>query len=98
MELCERKSIAAAIAPKLRMMCSPDGLAGVKVDFEKTDAPLTATVDNVFSVYQGGNADICVEGIGTFKIYSVYPGSSFAGKIAIVTGSAQGFGAGIAEF
>ena len=98
MELCERKSIAAAIAPKLRMMCSPDGLAGVKVDFEKTDAPLNATVDNVFSVYQGGNAEICVEGIGTFKIYSVYPGSSFAGKIAIVTGSAQGFGAGIAEY
>ena len=98
MELFEKKSIAAQIAPKLRMMCSSDGLAGVKVDFERTSAPITATVDNVFDLYNGGAAEIYVEDIGTFTVYSVYPASTFAGKIAIVTGSAQGFGAGIAEY
>ena len=98
MELFERKSIAAKIAPKLRMMCSPEGLAGVKVDFERTAARASATVENVFSVYGGGAEDIYVEGIGTFTVYPVYPGATFAGKIAIVTGSAQGFGAGIAEY
>lgn len=98
MELFEKKSIAAAIAPKLRMMCSSDGFAGVKVDFDKTTAALTATVDSVFDVYQGGDAEIYVDGIGTFNVYSVDPTSAFSGKIAIVTGSAQGFGAGIAEY
>ena len=81
MELFEKKSIAATIAPKLRMMCSPDGL-----------------VDNVLSVYNGGAEEIYVDGIGAFNIYPVYPSLNFSGKIAIVTGSAQGFGAGIAEY
>lgn len=98
MELFEKKSIAATIAPKLRMLCSASGLAGVRVDFDRTEANKTATVDNVLSVYEGGSDEIYVEGIGTFSVYPVYPGSTFAGKIAIVTGSAQGFGAGIAEY
>ena len=98
MELKEKKSIAAKIAPKLRMICSPEGYAGVKVDFERTDAPVVATVDNYLSVYNGGNCEIYIEDIGTFSIYSVYPGAALSGKIAIVTGSAQGFGAGIADY
>ncbi len=98
MELCEKKSLAATIAPKLRMLCSPEGLAGVKVDFEKTNGRLKATVEDVFSIYKGGADTIYVDGIGTFSVYPVYPGATFAGKIAIVTGSAQGFGAGIAEY
>ncbi len=98
MELCEKKSIAAKIAPKLRMICSPEGLAGVKVDFEKTKGSITATVDNVLSLYKGGAENVYVEGIGTFSIYPVYPAAPLAGKIAVVTGSAQGFGAGIAEY
>jgi len=98
MDLCEKRSIAAQIAPKLRMMCSREGLAGVKVDFERTKAYISATVDNVLSAYKGGPETIYVENVGTFSVYPVYPGATFAGKIAIVTGSAQGFGAGIAEY
>ena len=64
MELCEKKSLAATIAPKLRMLCSPAGLAGVKVDFEKTNGRLSATAEDVFSVYKGGADTIYVDGIG----------------------------------
>ncbi|MBR6676437.1 MAG: SDR family oxidoreductase [Clostridia bacterium] len=80
------------------MLCSADGLAGVKVDFNKSSAPVVATAENVLDVYQGGACEIYVENIGVFNVYPVYPAKPFSGKIAIVTGSAQGFGAGIAEY
>ena len=80
MELCERKSIAAAIAPKLRMMCSPDGLAGVTVDFEKTEAPLTATVDNVFSVYHARCRRYL---LGVQEHYLLYPSDTHGKAYAL---------------
>ncbi|MBQ4067055.1 MAG: SDR family oxidoreductase [Clostridia bacterium] len=80
------------------MLCSAEGLAGVKFTADKKRGAKETTVESVLSVYEGGAEEIYVENVGTFSIYPVYPGASLAGKIAIVTGSAQGFGAGIAEY
>ena len=97
MDIQEKKKQAAVLAPALRMLCDKDGMA--KVEFTPDgNAGLHATVETALSVYNKQQPQsICVEGLGTFKISKVSKEKPFSGKIAIVTGGAQGFGAGISE-
>lgn len=101
MELCEKKALAAGLAPAFRMITDADGKAFVKVDFDSIDADVKADAESAAETFkeavQNGKNSICVEGVGTFTAEKKCCGKPFCGKIAIVTGSAQGFGAGIAE-
>lgn len=87
------------IAPVLRagmdaavLSFSPDGQA------EVTLAGVTEenVVQKVTEAALKGKASVKVEGLGVFEAKAPAAGR-LAGKIAIVTGSAQGFGLGIAE-
>ncbi len=101
MELFEKKMIAAALSPAFRMIFDAQGHAKVTVDFDKTEADVTANADNAAEVFaeavKNGQKSVYVENIGTFTAEKKCCGKPFCSKIAIVTGSAQGFGAGIAE-
>lgn len=97
MEIFEKKNAAAKIAPALRMLKSENGLAAVRFTADAV-CDTVATEETVLDVYKETKADsISVEGLGSFEISEVSADKPFSGKIAIVTGSAQGFGAGIAE-
>ena len=101
MELTEKKALAASLAPAFRMIADADGKAFVKVDFNGTCADVKATSDNAVEAFknalENGKNSVFIEDIGTFTVTKKCCGKPFCGKIAIVTGSAQGFGAGIAE-
>lgn len=100
MELLEKKLLASSLSPAFRMIFDKTGHAKVSVDFDKigTDA---VSPENAIAEFEktvsAGNNSICVEGVGTFTAEKKCCSKPFCGKIAIVTGSAQGFGAGIAE-
>ena len=98
MDSFEIKSRAAGIAPLIRMAYSAEGKAYVDFDAdckcEKSVKDAAAAADAV----RNGAKSVCVEGVGTFTVTDAQGGNALSGKIAIVTGSAQGFGAGIAEY
>ncbi len=93
----EAKREAVKILPAIRMMLDANGMVRIseaesaKVCFsslEAFDLDAVATQDMTFAI----------EGIGAFKAEKIEGDKPLSGKIALVTGSAQGFGAGIAEF
>ena len=102
MEISERKSLAAAIAPTIRMTAAADGMAYVSVDFDAASGDIAANAENAAEIYKNADknsiSSIYVDGIGAFNIKRETGTKPMSGKIAIVTGSAQGFGAGIAEY
>ncbi len=93
----EMKKEAAALLPKIRMMLDPmgkvrvslaDSVAAVKYEsFEEIDFS-AITLPATFEI----------KGIGVISCARIDNIGALAGKIALVTGSAQGFGAGIAEY
>ena len=101
MELYEKKELAVKLSPAFRMIFDPDGKAKVTVDFdsecEKCSVAPDSAADAFRKAVENGSDSICVAGIGKFTAEKKCCGKPFCGKIAIVTGSAQGFGAGIAE-
>ena len=101
MELYEKKELAVKLSPAFRMIFDPDGKAKVTVDFdsecEKCSVAPESAADAFRKAVENGSDSICVAGIGKFTAEKKCCGKPFCGKIAIVTGSAQGFGAGIAE-
>ncbi len=102
-----------AIAPVLRMLSKEDKCCTVKFSTEYcekcTAGALKITDDSVdgiksaFDAYVKANGAkptaAFVDGLGIFRINTAEPTNRrLDGKIAIVTGSAQGFGKGIAEY
>lgn len=102
MEISEIKSRAALIAPCIRMLASADGKAYVSFNAAEKSGDIEANEENAVSLYEKSDREnvksIFVEGIGAFKITREEESKPLSGKIAVVTGSAQGFGAGIAEY
>lgn len=88
------------IAPALRMAMGADllafsetGAADVKLDGVTEEN----VVEKVLTANLAGKKAVEVAGLGVFTAKDGAKDGRLAGKIAIVTGSAQGFGLGIAE-
>ena len=96
MNTCELKRKAAEIAPLIRMSASAGGNAFVS--FEACADTHGVDSADAVSAAAAGEKTISVEGLGTFTVTAPAASGALRGKIAIVTGSAQGFGAGIAEY
>ena len=93
----EMKKAAAAILPKIRMMLASDGKVRVALTDEAPNATY-ASIDEIDFENITLPTVFAIEGVGAVSCKKIECGCPLAGKIAIVTGSAQGFGAGIAEF
>ncbi len=102
----------AAVSPVLRMLCGEGKPCTVKFSTEYcdkcTEGALVITDDSVegikaaFDAYVKANGKkpsaAFIDGLGIFRINTPETANRrLEGKIAIVTGSAQGFGKGIAE-
>lgn len=96
MNTCELNRKAAEIAPLIRMSASAEGNAFVS--FEACADMHGVDSADAVSAAAAGEKTISVEGLGTFTVTAPAASGALRGKIAIVTGSAQGFGAGIAEY
>lgn len=85
-------------APKIRYYYGDkSGKVYVKsADLNKCD--IIVTQDTLQSLCGKTFSSVYVEGVGAFKILPADMNGELAGKVAIVTGSAQGFGYGIAEY
>ena len=100
----ENIGLAAKIAPAMRMMYAPDGRA--TVSFSETAKNIFLHTDE--SNWEKDFTDYCsktapdkatveIKGVGCFTVERETGAKSLSGKIVVVTGSAQGFGAHIAE-
>lgn len=98
MDSFEIKSRAAGIAPVIRMAYSAEGKAYVSFDADCKCEKSVKDAEAAAEAVRNGAKCVCVEGVGTFTVTDAQGGGTLSGKIAIVTGSAQGFGAGIAEY
>lgn len=93
---------ATNIAPKIRFLLA-DGQGRVILKYlgeDNRDCDVTVNADELESLKNTTPQSIYVTGIGSFHAeYHVEDmNHPYAGKVAVVTGSAQGFGFGIAEF
>lgn len=86
------------IAPKIRYYYgNKDGKNTVKAS-EKDVCDITVSEDNLASLDGKSFTSVMVEGVGAFEVCAVDDERELGGKVAIVTGSAQGFGYGIADY
>lgn len=88
------------IAPALRMAMN----AAVLSFSESGTADVTLSgiteenaAEKIKEAALAGKTSVCVEGVGVFTAQQAETTGRLAGKTAIVTGSAQGFGLGVAE-
>lgn len=98
MEKTEIMNCAAKIAPIIRMAYSAEGKAYVSFHTAESGDVCVKDAAEAADAVRGGAKSVCVEGVGTFTIADAETVGALSGKIAVVTGSAQGFGAGIAEY
>ena len=84
---------AALIAPKLRFLYGDGkGNAIVRYTQDTEDSAITIAEEDLMTLKGLTFRKVCVKGAGAFVITPVDPVKPLSGKIAIVTGSAQGFG------
>ena len=90
---------AATIAPKLRFLYGDgDGKVTVRYTPNTDDSAITIAEEDLQTLKGLTFKKICVKGAGAFEVTPVTGDRALTGKIAIVTGSAQGFGYGIADY
>jgi NAD(P)-dependent dehydrogenase (short-subunit alcohol dehydrogenase family) len=90
---------AALIAPRLRFLYgSGDGRVAVKYTPNTEGSAITISENDLETLRGLTFRKVCVKGAGAFEIIPVAGDRKYSGKIAVVTGSAQGFGFGIADF
>lgn len=90
---------AALIAPKLRFYYGDgDGRVIIKYTQNTEEAAITIAEDDLETLRGLTFKKICVKGAGAFDVRPVTDERKLAGKVAVVTGSAQGFGYGIANY
>ncbi len=90
---------AALIAPKLRFLYgNGDGKVTVKYTPNTEDSAITIAEEDLETLRGLTFNKICVKGAGAFAVTPKDDSKPLSGKIAIVTGSAQGFGFGIADY
>lgn len=90
---------AALIAPKLRFLYgNGDGKVIIKYTPNTEDSAITIAEEDLETLRGLTFRKICVKGAGAFEVTPVDDDRPYAGKIVIVTGSAQGFGFGIADY
>ncbi|MBQ7714738.1 MAG: SDR family oxidoreductase [Clostridia bacterium] len=90
---------AAKVAPKIRFLYGEgDGMITVRYSPNTEGSSIIISEDELESLRGLSFRKICVKGVGAFEIFIVDDDRPLAGKIAVVTGSAQGFGLGIADF
>ena len=92
--------IAALIASEIRYaMGDMAGRYNVKfIGEEKKDGAFSVSPDALCALNGKEYAEIYVEEIGSFEIAPSKAQGELGGKVAVVTGSAQGFGLGIADY
>ena len=90
---------AALIAPKLRYLYgNGDGKVKVKFRPDTDDSSITVAEEDLKTLKGLFFKTVCVKGAGSFELTPVTDSRKYAGKTAVVTGSAQGFGYGIADY
>lgn len=92
--------IAALTAPEIRYsMGDMSGKFTVKfLGEEKIPDAVCVNTDSISSLCGKEYGFVYVEGVGSFSVTPVTDEKELSGKIAVVTGSAQGFGLGIADY
>ena len=65
---------------------------------EKLDNAACVTAEEISALNGKEVSAVYVEGIGSFEVMAVEKKGELSGKVAVVTGSAQGFGLGIADY
>ncbi len=88
------------IAPALRMAMGADVLSfaeGGSADVTLSGVTEENAAEKVKEAALADKTSVCVEGLGVFTAKKAAAAGRLAGKTAIVTGSAQGFGLGVAE-
>lgn len=93
-------NIAALTAAELRYsLADKSGRFIVKFLSENNEnCDITVGADKLSDLNGKMTDSIHVEGIGSFSVSCVHNNGDLAGKTAVVTGSAQGFGLGIADY
>ena len=90
---------AATISAKLRFLYgNGDGKVKVRYTPDTENSAITIADTDLETLRGLTFKKVCVKGAGAFEVTPISDGRRYAGKIAIVTGSAQGFGYGIAEY
>ena len=80
--------------PRLRVTPAPAGEAGLPIATEAAPAELVATLR---AGVPAGARQVCIQGVGTVTAEFGDGKGRAAGRIALVTGAAQGFGCEIAS-
>ncbi len=91
---------AVFISPKIRYYVG-DGAGNVTVRYigaENVGCERAVTSDTICTLRKSDCKSVYVENVGSFEITPLCRQGEHAGKVAVVTGSAQGFGLGIAEY
>lgn len=90
---------AALIAPKLRFLYgNGDGKVKITYTQDTENSSITISEEDLETLRGLTFKKVCVKGAGAFVATPVTDGRKYAGKTAIVTGGAQGFGFGIADY